>query len=244
MKSDRRPLPPPPGSRLSGPTDDSSAMFSLKTLAAKVESTATATQAATTVDDSGLIDLRKLMASAEATANLPPVLAPEAAYPFGPPEETTLLPQVFETQAVVVETNTVHNRKKWIAIGAAMVVSTLITVGVMQVSRREPSQLATSPTQAASPVPAAQAEPSKFVETVPSPVVEEKTPPASVNTVATSAAAPVRAQRAVPVAPRRDRSTSTAPTPTNKAEVKKPPPSAPCDLMCEIQRAAQRKKQK
>jgi hypothetical protein len=241
MKSDRRSQPSSAGGSLSRPNDDNSVMFSLKTLAAKAEPTVSASQPAS-MDDSGLIDLKKLMANAGASDQLPPVLFPDEAGLFALPEET-LAPQVVTApdESADVQGKAMRGRGKWLA-AILMTVSAGAGMGVLHTRSKDVPQLEARVAAAAE---RAASEQRKFVAAPPgqdtSPSVANVVPtPEDTTAKVVEPVATFRGRRAVVSPPSRDRSKQDVPAKT-KTETKQPPPE-PCDLMCEIERAARKKR--
>ena len=247
MKSDRRVLPLPPESGLSGPNDDN-VMFSLKAFAAKAEPTVPATQGAATVDDSGVIDLKKLMANAGPFEDMPPILSPLEAYPFGAPEEATLVPQAFGT-AKPAEANPRGKNVKWLAMSFVLVTSAIVTVGVLQMrsAQNAPAPETMRMGQAAAAVDT-KTLPSRPVEIVAPPtnslVVKENTAATTAKDQPPAATALPRAQRPFANPPNRERARQTTSVPKGKTEAAptpSAPPAEPCDLRCEIDRRMKKK---
>jgi hypothetical protein len=244
MKSDRLGQPSTPRAGLSGRNEDPSAMISLKTLAARVDSTAAATRQASS-DDSGMIDLKKLMANAAASPEpMPPVLCPDGGL-FAVPE-ATLTPQVMaaELQSNEAHTKAIGAKGKWFA---AAIVMALGTAGAMVALHARSKPVPQVQAGVAAALPTA-AEPRGVVE---APKVQE--PPQSVvnappkDEPKNGAAPPVpqRNRRAVTSSDSRNRSRQESTATSGKTETKPPvPPAGSCDLMCEIQRAAARNKKK
>jgi hypothetical protein len=248
MKSDRLGQPSTPRAGLSGRNDDPSSMISLKTLAARVESTAPAAREPQ-LDDSGMIDLKKLMAKASNAAPSPEPLAPGLCPDgglFALPEQT-LTPQVMaaEMQSNEAQPTAIGGKGKWLA-GA--IVMTMATAGVMVALHARSKQVPQVQTAVAAAARAAAAEPRQFVEApkAQEPPQSAAIAPPKVDEPKAGGAPPVVAQRnrrVVKSPAQQDPTRQDAATGKPKTEVK-PPPSEPCDLMCEIQRAAARKKQK
>ncbi len=237
MKSDHRVLPLPRETGLSGPDNDNSVMFSLGAVAVKAESTVSAMQAAATVHDSGLIDLKKMMANAVAQ-ELPPFFSPLDAYPFGAPaEEATLLPQAFEA-AKPAEAKTGEKNVKWLAMSFVLVASAVVAVGVLQM-RSAQNEGAPEVVRMGHTVSAGESRP---VEVVAPPtnslVVKENTAATTTNNQALAATALPRPQR--PVAnPQQNASVTKGKT--EAAPTLPAPSDEPCDLRCEIDRRMKKK---
>lgn len=241
MKSERLGHSLSSRSSLSGSNDDSS-VVSLKALVAKADPTLGAARS-TTSEDSGLIDLKKLMASAPpASEALPTVLAPSEAGLFDVPE-ITLMPHV----AVVLDASneasapTSHRWAKW--AGAAALV-TVVAVGLMGILHSQKADVSAVQSSAAAAAPVAPIETNRFVEeprpveTAPVPVVANVAPVETAAPPPKTTTQPSR-KAAVQTPSRNQAQQETTP---RKVESTQPPPP-PCDLMCEIQRAAKKKKQ-
>jgi hypothetical protein len=231
------------GDGLSRPNDDSS-VVSLKALVAKADAKVATSRPATT-EDSGLIDLKSLLASAPPPSSdaLPPVLQPTAAGLFDVPE-ATLNPYVAPAPGLASETPAPASSSaaKWFVAASALALAVVGTMGVLQMrANHAKSEAAIS----AAAIAAAPVEAARPVETaVP---VEPKAPEVA-NTAVEVAPQPattqprINRQATAHSVPRdnthREQPATTAkPTPTEVI-----PPAGPCDLMCEIQRAAKKKK--
>ncbi|MBK9265615.1 MAG: hypothetical protein IPM54_38230 [Polyangiaceae bacterium] len=247
MKSDRLDQPSSSMGGLSGRNDDHAGMLSLKTLAAKVEPAASTRE--TTLEDSGVIDLKKLMANAEPVDLFPPVLNPADAGLFAVPE-ITLVPQVVGTQnqANDAQAKATGGRGKWVAAASLMAVAAVGTlIGLhargLEAQSKSVPQLQNGVAAAArtvSPEPRERAEAPRPQPT-PQSVATALPSPAQPKAVQARAPAPQKIRRAVTNPPLRDRARKAEPAAEPKPEVKQPPPE-PCDLMCEIRRRATKKK--
>jgi hypothetical protein len=245
MKSDRLGHSSSSRGGLSGPNDDSS-VVSLKALVAKAAPGLSAARAPSS-EDSGVIDLKKLMANAPPASDaLPPVLAPSEEGLFSEAglfdmPENTLVPHVAPVSGESNDAPAMQTagRAKWLV--AAMFVA-LAVVGTKGILHARTPQVAQLQRGVAAAMPATTSEPNKFVET-PRPV--ETAPAVAVEVPATKATAPVEAtttRRTRKVATSRDQPRQEATTVKSKVDAPQPPPPAACDLMCEIARAAARKK--
>lgn len=248
MKSDRLGHASPSRGGLSGQNDDSS-VVSLKALVARADPSVAAAPS-DTVDDSGLIDLKKLMASASPPSDaLPPVLAPSEAGLFDVPENTPL-PHVMQTDSLSESAaeNPSRRRGTWIAAGMLVMVAAIGigAVGGLYVRKSRTAQLQSG---VAAAVPVMTSEPSKFVE-APRPIetapVVADVAPAPTETKAVDKT-PRRSRQTAGNAARRERARQDPKPVTTKAEEKAPviaPAPSPCDLKCEIERAARRSSKK
>jgi hypothetical protein len=240
MGSDRLGQSSPSRDGLSKSNDDSS-VVSLKALVAKADPNVSSGRARSG-EDSGLIDLRQLMASAPPPSSdaLPPVLAPSEAGLFAVPE-ATFPPQVAAANGLASETpsSTSSTSAKWFVAGAALSFVAVIMVGVLQyrTNRADSSQ-----SNVASVVPASPVEANQPLETA-APILPKAPEEAVAAPTAEAPPVAIQPRTARPIAiPRVAR--NSAPKETSTAEHKpdeKIPPPSPCDLMCEIQRAAQKK---
>jgi len=226
---------------LSGSNDDSS-VVSLKALVAKADAKAAASRPAST-EDSGLIDLKSLLASAPPPSSdaLPPVLQPQAAGLFDVPE-ATLNPYVSAAPGSASETPAPASSgpAKWFVAIAALVFVVVGTVGAIQMRT---SRVDSAPANAPAAIPQAPIE---------TPQPEQPVVAAAPKTPEIANAAPEVAPQPVATQTRTNRQSTANSVPRDNirreattvkskpAEVT-PPPSA-CDLMCEIQRAAKKKK--
>lgn len=225
---------------LSGSNEDSS-VVSLKALVAKASPQKSAAPAAT-FDDSGLIDLNKLKAmenAAAASGALSPVLAANEAGLFAMPERT-LTPQVAAAPSLSEDTqaNPTAGRGKWLVVGAVAALLAIVgTFGAVYMQSSSPAQSestvapATETTETRAAETSPRVEPTPAVTAAPAPTTEsrpEATQARPNRQAAISTATQNRAGREVPVV-------------QNKPE-QKPAPSTPCDLRCEIERAAKKKK--
>lgn len=240
MKSDRLGHSSSSGNRLSGSNDDSS-VVSLKALVAKVDSSAS-TPRATSFEDSGLIDLKKLMANAPAPSSdaLPPVLAPNEAGLFAVPEPT-LTPPVHGDLSLSGDApkNGSRGHAKWLVAAMVTMIAVVGTIGILQARTSPVAQTERATSPAVQPPPS---EPQRFVEAKPA--------PEAVAPVVAAEPEKVEAQAsATSTHPGRKAAISTASrervrreTPTVKAKPEETPKSStPCDLMCEMRRAASNK---
>jgi hypothetical protein len=224
---------PRPG--LSGLNDDSS-VVSLKSLVARSNPTLSTVQN-TSSDDSGLIDLKKLMANAPPSSDaLPPVLAPTEAGLFAMPEATPLpLAADASNASKQAQSHQSHARAKWLAAATFVVLAAAGTLGFLH-TRTVP--VADVQSGVAAPGAIAEREPNKFVETP-----QALEPASNIVEVVPSASethAPVSKTRQSGQLASRNQTRPDATTTSNKSTTKLPPP-APCDLMCEMRRAAKKK---
>lgn len=236
------------GDGLSRPNDDSS-VVSLEALVAKADAKVATSRPATT-EDSGLIDLKSLLASAPPPSSdvLPPVLQPTAAGLFDV-SEATLHPHVAPAPGSASETSAPASSSraaKWFVAASALAL-VVGTIGVLQTrANRADSAEAIS----AAAIPAAPVEAARPVEAaVPveleapevAPAAQEIAPPPATTQPATTQPRINRQPTANSVPrdnTRREQPATTAkPKPTEVI-----PPAGPCDLMCEIQRAAKKTK--
>lgn len=227
---------------LSRQNDDSS-VVSLKALVAKAETKSSPTRSSS-FDDSGLIDLKKLMAQAPPSSDaLPPVLAPSEAGLFDVPKAP--LPASVATPSLPPSSKENHtsSRAAWIAAAAA-VMATLVSGAFMLHRALEPDAAQVrSGMPAAAPTAANEA--TKPVDVV----APTATTPAVARTESTetpakpaeTASSPGR--RAALQSPSRERTRQEASSTKNPAP-DKPAPAAACDLMCQMQRAANGPKKK
>lgn len=236
MKSDRLGPSSTSAVGLSKSNDDSS-VVSLKALVSRTDPTLSARRAATT-DDSGLIDLKKLMATAPPSSDaLPPVLAPQEAGLFAVPEPA-LAPTPVASSSLANETTAPStSRAKWFA--AASVAIMLIVGGVAIVQKREasPPQVA----QAGIVLPSNESAAPKFVEAKQPVQVQappETKPPAPVDTRVSGS--PQVGRQAAVTSTSRERGGRDAPV--TKRPVEEKAPAQACDLMCEMERAAKKRK--
>ena len=233
MKSDR-PGQPFSTNCLSGRNDDNSAMFSLKTLAAKVDPTASSTRQ-TSLEDSGVIDLKKLLANTARVDVAAPVSSSADAGLFALPE-STLVPQMMETPSPSNDrqARATGGHGRWFAAAMLIVATgagTMIALHARSLHAQSASVLRLQSGVAA----AARAAGSVALVEAHAPPAESVVPKAD-ETKAADGLSPQRSRRSVV-----DRSRKTAPAVKQRTEVKQPA-SEPCDLLCEIRRRAQRKK--
>lgn len=252
MKSERLGHSSPSSSKgdgLSRPNDDS-AVVSLKALVAKADAKATANRAPST-EDSGLIDLKSLLASAPPPSSdaLPAVLQPPAAGLFDVPE-ATLNPYVAAAPGLARETPAPGTSRaaKWFVAASALALAVVGTIGVFHA--RTDQVVATQTSSVASPAspaidPGAPSEAAKPVEAaVP---IEPKAPEVA-NALPEATPQPVATQ------PRINRQTTANSTTRDntrreQASTTAKPKAAEaasaagtCDLMCEMKRTVTKKK--
>lgn len=246
MKSDRLGHASPSGNGLSGRNADSS-IVSLKALVAQADPSHAAVRPPA-VDDSGIIDLKALMANAPPSSDaLPPVLAPNEAGLFDVPENTPL-PHVVQIASLSdrAAENPSSRRGKWLAAAMLVLIAAVGTAGVLQARKPRVAQLQNG---VAAAVPVMTSEPNKVVE-VPRPMqnapVVANVAPAPTETKSTDTTTR-RTRKAASNSPSRERAPQEPPPVTPKAEEEAPAPApaaAPCDLRCEIERAARRSTKK
>lgn len=223
---------------LSGPNDDSS-VVSLKALVAEAEPTLSAARA-TSLEDSGLIDLKKLMANAPSSDALPPVLAPSEAGLFDVPEITLTshVAGVADAANEALAKDSV-GWAKWLGAVTLVVLAGVGTLSILHARKAHVSDIRSGVVAAAPVTPTA---PNEFVEAHPPLEAAPAVPsvPPTVKEAATETQAPAttnrRSRKAAVQTPSRDQARQEPTTP----KVHQPSP-APCDLMCEIQRAARKK---
>lgn len=236
MKSDRLGPSSTSAAGLSKSNDDSS-VVSLKALVSRTDPTLSARRAATT-DDSGLIDLKKLMATAPPSSDaLPPVLAPQEAGLFAVPEPTAQPAPVASSSLADETAAPSTSRTKWFA--AVSVAIMLIVGGVAIVQKREPSPPLVA--QAGIVLPSNESAAPKFVEAKQPVEVQaqpETKPPTPVDTRASGS--PQVGRQAAVTSTSRERAGRDAPVTKRPAEEKAP--AQACDLMCEMERAAKKRK--
>ncbi len=219
---------------LSGPTDENS-VVSLKALAARATPKLSSARASL-LEDSGMIDLKKLMANAAPSSNaLPSVFAPSDAGLFAVPE-VTFVPHVAAVSGVSAKDSV--GWAKWLGAATLVVLAGLGTLGILQARKAHVSDRQSGVSVAAA---VATTEKLGFVE-APRPIdtAHEVThvAPTAKETPAPVATA-YRTRKAVVPTPPRNQAQQEA-TPPPEVEAQQPPP-APCDLMCEIERAAHKK---
>jgi hypothetical protein len=236
MKSDRLGPSSTSAVGLSKSNDDSS-VVSLKALVSRTDPTLSARRAATT-EDSGLIDLKKLMATAPPSSDaLPPVLAPQEAGLFAVPAPNAM-PAPVPSSSLADETAAPStSRAKWFAVVSVAIM--LIVGGVAIVQKREPSPPQVA--QAGIVLPSNESVSPKFVEAkqpVEAQPRPETKPPAPVDTRASGS--PQVSRQAAVTATSRERAGRDAPV--TKRPVEEKAPAQACDLMCEMERAAKKRK--
>lgn len=225
---------------LSGSNDDSS-VVSLEALVAKADAKAASSRP--TTEDSGLIDLKSLMASASppSSDSLPPVLEPSAAGLFDVPEPT-LNPYVSEAPSLASETPAPAPSRaaKWFVVASAVVFAIVGTIGVLHArTNRATAEQANSPAVTpAAQIEAQQAEPAAIPVAPKAPEIANVAP--EVAPQAVPAQTPKSGQSTAISKPRDSNQPKATPEKAKSAEVA--PPAGACDLMCEIQRAAKKKK--
>lgn len=236
MKSDRVGPSSTPG--LSRTNDDSS-VVSLKALVSKADPTLSARRAPTS-EDSGLIDLKKLMATAPPSSDaLPPVLAPQEAGLFAMPEPIAA-PQPVDSSSLSADASTSStSRVKWFAAAAVGIVL-VVGVGVVAQKRGQSSTATAHNSNIA--LPSNEMLQPKFVEAKPPvevPAAAEPKAPVVAET-RVNASPPQASRQAAVTSTSRERASREAPVAKRPTEEKAP--SSPCDLMCEMERAAKKKK--
>lgn len=205
-------------------------MFSLSSLVAQASNDASTTnRTSARSDDSGIIDLKALAATAaEVQKPAEPVLPHAPIFPFGAPEPAP--PPAPEPRAEVVETQSRKGRWLVAAVGAVLVSAMAIGAASAR-PKAEPMTLGSrvSPHFEVAIRRAA---------TPPAPPAEVKTPPP-----AKEATAPEKTK----VTPRTGPVTNAKSTEPKKTEpvVKQPPkretlPLEVCDLMCQMRKATQK----
>lgn len=225
-------------------TNDDSSVVSLKALVAKADAKVAVSRPATT-EDSGLIDLKSLLASAPQPKSdaLPPVLQPPAAGLFDVPP-MPIQPHVGASAGSAGETPAPRSSRAAKMFVAASALA-LVVVGAVGVVQMQANQARTEEAASAAAIPEAPVEAARPVEAASAAEVQapEVANPAGESAPPTEATQPrVNRQATVNSVPhentRREQPVATAKPKSPEAA----PPAGPCDLMCEIQRAAKKKK--
>lgn len=226
-----------------GVKEDNSVLFSLDSLKAQAEEAASPKSVPSGVakfDDSGLIDLNALEASAQRTDTASAAAIHVPIFPFGAPE---VLPTAPPTTAPVVESIEPVDFKggnKKARLFAALSLGAVVIAGVAFMATRDTTPLSTLSAKLS---PAFE-EPTKRAASAAKIVAVAEAPKKADAVESAKEAPPIAGKRPAQSATQRQPGADKKPAdPPPVVETKpKPPPVADnCDLMCQMARAAGRK---
>jgi len=185
-------------------------------------------------DDSGLIDLKALTEQMNERETAPPVTAHVPVFPFGAPEPP---PAPEAAPASVPKPRGKAGKKAWFAAALVAVLASGVAIGASARPKVEPLALG----QRAAPAFEMAAKQAAAIPVEPPPAViaaPEKPEPVASKEASSPAPRAITRSRTW----QKTGKSQVDKTPKTKVETKTPPPPAePCDLMCQMRRATQRK---